>query len=91
MIRLNFVIENPYSDKFDAGYSWAGKITKNKAWEIQAYRSNTVVEATLEVKHRTDHAGIKIEFGLFSYSFVAQFYDTRHWNYEKRCWEQYSD
>lgn len=89
MINFGFTIENPYSDKFDAGWCWSGKLTKNKAWEVQAYRSNVIVECEIRLTHRTDHAGFKIELGLFSFSFVAQIYDTRHWNYDTQNWEIY--
>jgi hypothetical protein len=91
MLRLNFIISNPWSDKFDAGWAWGGHFAGNKAWEFQAYRSNTVVEACFEFTRRQDHAGLKLEFGLFSFSFVAQIYDTRHWNYADKCWEVYDD
>lgn len=33
MIRLNFTIENPWSDKFDPGYACSGKIVAQKCWE----------------------------------------------------------
>jgi len=86
MINLNLTIENPWSDKFDAGYSWSGMITKHKAWEFQAYRSNTILEAGLRFNTRTDHAGITLEFGAFSFSFVAQIYDVRHWDSHWGVW-----
>ncbi len=91
MIRLHLTIENPWSDKFDPGYFFGGKITKNKCWEFQAYRSNTIIEGTVELTHRQDHAGLRLEFGLLSLSFVFQIYDSRHWNYDKKQWEIYKD
>ena len=90
MINLNLRIENPWSDKFDAGYCWNGKLTKHKVWEFQAYRSNAILEAGLRTTIRTDHAGINLEFGLFSFRFVAQIYDARHWNYDTQTWENYN-
>lgn len=89
MIKFNFIIENPWSDRFDAGYCWGRKITKHKAWEFQAYRSNVIFEKGLYITTRQDHAGIKLEFGVLTFSFVLQIYDTRHWNYDKNCWEVY--
>ena len=91
MIKLNFTIENPWSDRFDAGYAWGGKIIAHKCWEAQAYRSNTIVEGAIEFTARQDHAGLKLEFGIFSFSFIFQIYDSRHWNYDKKQWEVYDD
>jgi hypothetical protein len=87
MLRLNFTVENPWSDKFDAGWAWGGHFAGNKAWEAQFYRSNTIVEAVTELTHRQDHAGIRLELGLFSFNFTFQIYDTRHWNYATNSWE----
>jgi len=91
MIHFGFTVENPWSDRFDPGYCWSGMITKHKAWEIQAYRSNVIAECETRISHRTDHAGIKLEIGLFSFSIILQFYDTRHWNYHTQTWEVYDD
>lgn len=91
MIKLSFTLTNPWSDRFDAGWMRGGHLYSNKAWEFQAYRSNTIVEAEIRFSIREDHAGLKLEFGLFTYSFVFQIYDTRHWNYADRKWEVYDD
>ncbi len=91
MIKFGITVENPWSDRFDPGYAWAGKLFKYKAWEFQAYRSNAIAEVCVEFTHRQDHAGLKIELGLFSFNFVAQIYDSRHWNYNKKQWEVYDD
>ena len=89
MINLGLTIENPWSDRFDAGYCWGGQFLKNKAWEFQAYRSNTIIECSIRITARQDHAGLHIEFCLLTFSFVAQVYDTRHWNYDKKEWTTY--
>lgn len=91
MFRLRFELVNPWSDRFDPGYCWSKKLTKNKAWEFQAYRSNTITEASVELTHRQDHAGLRLEFGIFTFSFTFNIYDTRHWNYADRRWEVYDD
>ena len=90
MIHIGFTFENPWSDLFDPGYCWGGSITKNKAWEVQAYRSNVLAECEFRINTRSDHAGVKLEVGLFSFSFVVQLYDTRHWNYDTGTWEIYN-
>lgn len=91
MIKLSFTLTNPWSDRFDAGWMRGGHLYGNKAWEFQAYRSNTIAEACLELTHRQDHAGLRLEFGIFTFSFTFNIYDTRHWNYADRRWEVYND
>ncbi len=91
MINLRLSITNPWSTLWDAGRAWGGMITKNLAWECQLYRSNVLLECELNITHRQDHAGIKIELGLFTWCFTANIYDTRHWNYDKGRWEIYEE
>ena len=91
MINLRFNITNPWSTIWDAGWCWGGKLFKNKAWECQVYRSNVLIEAEFNFTHRQDHAGIKLEFALFTWCLSFNIYDTRHWNYDKGCWELYDN
>lgn len=91
MIYLNLTIRNPWSDKFEPLISYSGKISKNKAWELEVYRSDTVAEFETRVTVREDHAGLTFGLGLFSYTLRVQIYDTRHWNYDKKVWETYEE
>lgn len=91
MINVRFSLTNPWSSLWDAGWAWAGKITKHKAWEAQIYRANVVAEFMFEFTHRQDHAGLRLEFGLLSWCFIFLIHDTRHWNYDKQCYEVYND
>ena len=91
MIYINLSLLNPWSDLFKPVWSWDKKLTKNKAVEIEVYRSNTVAEFETRLRFREDHAGLTIGLGLFSCTLRAQFYDTRHWNYEKKAWEVYEE
>jgi hypothetical protein len=91
MIYINLTLRNPWSDRFEPLISRGGKLFTNKAWEIEAYRSDTVAEFETRLTVREDHAGLTIGLGLFSYTLRAQFYDTRHWNYEKKAWEVYEE
>ncbi len=91
MIYINLTIRNPWSDRFEPLSSVSGKLTKHKAWELEIYRSDTVAEFETRVTVREDHAGLAIGIGLLSYTLRAQFYDTRHWNYEKKAWEVYEE
>ena len=91
MIYINFSLTNPWSDLFKPVWNWDKTVTKNKAVEVEVYRSNTVAEFETRLRHREDHAGLTIGLGLFSYTLRAQFYDTRHWNYEKKAWQIYEE
>jgi hypothetical protein len=89
MICLNLTIRNPWSDRFEIVVSRGKKITQNKAWEFEIYRSDTVIELETRITVREDHAGVVLGFGLLSWTVRAQIYDTRHWNYETKKWVQY--
>ena len=91
MINFRFSITNPWSTLFDAGWCWGNKLTKHKAWECQVYRSNVLAEFVFELTHRQDHAGLRFEFGLFSWCFTLVIHDTRHWNYDRGGWEIYEE
>jgi hypothetical protein len=80
-------LTNPWSDLYKPVWSWDKKLTKNKAIEVEVYRSNTVAEFEARLRHREDHAGLTIGLGFLSYTLRVQFYDTRHWNYEKKVVE----
>ena len=86
MIVLNLVINNPWSDRFEPLRAWGGKLFKHKAWEFEIYRCETIVELEARFSIRTDHAGLTVGLGLFSYALRAQLYDTRHWDYNTNNW-----
>jgi len=87
MINLNFSIDNPFSERFNIVAASSGVITKHKAWEANIYCTANIVKLTLTYSIKQDHAGLVIEFGLFGYEFEFRIYDTRHWDYENKCWE----
>ena len=91
MIYLNFSLMNPWSDCFEPVRSWGKAVSKYKAIEVEVYRSNTIAEFEARLRFREDHAGLTIGLGFLSYTLRAQFYDTRHWNYEKKVWETYEE
>ena len=91
MIYLNFSLMNPWSDCFEPVWSWGKAVSKYKAVEVEVYRSNTVAEFEARLRFREDHAGLAVGLGFLSYTLRAQFYDTRHWNYEKKAWETYEE
>ena len=90
MINFNFHITNPFSKRWDILISKHGNITKNKAWEINSYATSTILSVTFEISMYTDHAGIRLQFGLLGYEIELHIYDCRHWNIETNSWETYT-
>jgi hypothetical protein len=89
VIYLNLTIRNPWSDQFELVVAQGGKITQNKVWEFEIYRSDTVAEFEARFTVREDHAGVMLGFGLLSWTIRTQIYDTRHWDYEAKKWVHY--
>jgi len=88
MLSLNFNIRNPWSDRFEnlwcRGYATP---FDNKFIELEVTRDFTLVSFMFDWTVRQSHAGLNIELGLFGYCVHFNFYDNRHWNYEKKAWE----
>ena len=89
MIHIAFTIENPYpKNDFKNIWNKNGLISKFKAWELDLYKdSECLLSFVFSFSFRgQDHAGLRINFGLFKYRFDTQIYDIRQWNYETNCW-----
>jgi hypothetical protein len=86
MINFHFKLDNPWGDHWEYLWSKHKIIFKHKAWELSAYRTNTIVELYFHYRIRCDHAGVKFMFSLFGYSIEFNLYDTRHWDDEKNKW-----
>jgi hypothetical protein len=68
----------------------SGKLFKNHAWELEhSYYSGSLIDFDINYSIREDHAGFDIVFGIFGYGVSFRIYDTRHWNYDVKTWEQY--
>lgn len=93
MLSFNLSISDPWhKDDFENLYSNSGMITKHKAWEFETYwYSRTLLDLSMSLTSRRDHAGFKMELGLFGFTACFQIYDTRHWDDENKCWENYKD
>ena len=91
MINLNFNIVNPWrTDKvWNILWSKSGSITKNKAWEFNGYRTDRIINIEFHWSLKGDHAGARLVFGVFGYEIELEFYDTRHWDFEKNTWKCY--
>lgn len=89
MLIFNFNLENPFGTKFKNLGCRHGKITKNKAWEIQHYYDRrTLLSVELSYTIRESHAGLKFAISIIGYTIHFQIYDTRHWDYEKNEWSK---
>lgn len=91
MINLKFALENPWANEdFKNLFCKEAKFSKNKDYSFEIVRySRELLTVGISLTHRSDHAGLTIELGLFGYNVSAGWYDTRHWNYKKQCWGSY--
>lgn len=92
MISFSLNITNPWSKR------WANVWNKvydtphpNKYIEIEAFKDNTIVSFMLRLTTKQSHGGLMIEAGLLGYSFIFNFYDNRHWNYEANRYFIYNE
>jgi hypothetical protein len=90
MIHLAFNVTNPWSQrKHETIQFWNGSTPwKHKFWELTITRSKTIFAMNFVLSHRQSHAGFDILLGLFGYDLIVDFYDHRHWDYEKDTWEE---
>jgi hypothetical protein len=86
MFYTTLKILNPYSNRFKIVFNCHGKLIKNKAWEFEILKVDSIINITVEFTSRTDHAGLRFEFGLFGYELGFTIYDVRHWNHIDNCW-----
>ena len=87
MININFSIDYPFSTRFKILAGTSKLLTKNKAVEANIYCTANIVKLALAYAIRQDHAGLRMEFGLFGYECELHLYDTRHWNDKTHQWE----
>jgi len=92
MISFNFNLRNPWSDRFEN--LWCRSYSTpfdNKFIELEVTRDFTLVSFMFNWTVRQSHAGLNLEAGLFGYCVHFNFYDGRHWDYEKKVWEAYEE
>lgn len=101
MLRFALNIKNPFHNTKGR---WNGKdfvefdkpisFLKHKAVSLQVskFNSGELFGFDFAFSWRgEDHAGLFIDWTLFDYSVIFNFYDTRHWNYDKNCWHVYGE
>ena len=90
MINLQFQIVNPFGSRFLNLLSTHGSIGKNKAWEANVYRTNSIIVFDFSLTFRSDHAGLRVQGGILGFEGELHFYDTRHWDRENKSWEKHA-
>jgi hypothetical protein len=92
MISFNFTLRNPWSNSFDNLRCRNYKTPfKHKFIELEFIRDCSLVSFGFSWTVRQSHAGLDLEAGLFGYGVHFNFYDSRHWNFEKKAWEIYEE
>ena len=89
MITFNFLISNPWSNTWNLIWGTNGLLTTHKAWELNLYRTDQIINIEFCLSINCDHAGLNTKLGLFGYTLEYTVYDTRHWDYENNTWEIY--
>lgn len=97
MINIHLSIDNPWFNEkiipFKDIFYRSGRVTKNKSWEFQIYKSSYhLMEFSLRYDLKgCDHAGLNLNVNLFGYNLDFVVVDNRHWDYNNNCWEVYKD
>ena len=90
MIYLGFTLANPWwHDRFANLWHRHGRIgIPHKSWELELLRTDSMVNLSLDISWRRDHAGICLGLGLLGYEVYAQLRDDRHWDHTRGRWMQ---
>ena len=93
MIYFNFTLTPPsWWERFKNIKCWAGDTPwKNKYWEVQITKCEHLFRIEFQWTIRQDHAGVRLELGVFGYQIDFNFYDSRHWNTEAGRWKIYTE
>ena len=66
--------------------------SKYKHLEVQCSKGgNSLIGFDFNCSTRCSHAGICFGVSFFRYFFMINFYDSRHWNYDKNRYVNYDD
>ena len=91
MIYLNVNIRSPWFDQFENIWNNAGSITKYKWWDVELLKTENLLRFEFQFTVMQDHAGVQLELGLLGYEFHIGIHDSRHWDYENKCWKNYDN
>ena len=93
ILNIRIEITNPFDlrEYFKNLGCLSGRLFKFKAWELEhTYYSHMLADLDLLWNRSTDHAGLAFSVGLLGYGISFRIYDTRHWNYDLNCWEEWN-
>ena len=92
-LYFSFLIENFWSKKneYNNVFFWHKRIAKNKSIELEIIKhSKTFFCLQADICFRgKDHAGPGVGIGMLGIEVWVQFYDHRHWDFQKNTWEQH--
>ena len=89
---FNFTIYN-FTKKPNFWYklkSYHRQLSKTKHLEVETFFSNyNLFSLEFDCKPiGKDHAGVRLKINIGGLELEMNFYDSRHWDYNKKCWEE---
>ena len=78
MINIDLRLSNPFSRRWEVSTDRSGKISNHVAYEINTYKSNTILNLYLRIQTSGDHKGVFLMLGLLGRDLEISVYDTRH-------------
>ena len=88
MLDINFSIDNPWSKKSWAlVHNWVKPLSKNKTFDATMYCNQCLFRINFSITHKTDHAGLRIDLGLFGWGLDMAICDNRHWDQTNNRWQ----
>lgn len=92
ILNIRFELRNPFDcwDYFSNLGCVSGRIARFKAWELEhSYYSPLLLDFELCWTRAQDHAGFEFGLGILGYGIHFRIYDTRHYNYDTKQYEEY--
>lgn len=88
MIEFSFNVDHPFDIEFKNFWSRAWSTPfKNKFVELEAHTTEALLGFNFYLTRKRDHAGLDIQLSLAGLCLHFNFYDNRHWDYERKDWQ----
>lgn len=99
MIRLQFDFVNPWKHDVEIDYNrhWVDinrRLFGNRNFMFEIFRGApySIFKIDIDLAWRgSDHAGPGFEIEIYGYTIHCEFYDSRHWDWDRGAWEDYDD
>ena len=91
MINFNVGLSNPWSHRWNTIFYKEKLLAKHKSVEIQIVKDSTIINFGFRWSARCDHAGVSLDIGLFGYTAMFNYNDTRHWNHKEDRYFNYDN